>query len=366
MHALTRSGATAIGVRRSRSRSSSVASAQRGTNAHPGSGSLGLGTEPASAASRRSRAVSSVSRERSRPWVYGCAGAPSTSAVGPISAMRPAYSTAMRSEICAATPRSWVISTMLQPISSRSRCSRRKHLSLHGDVECGRRLVGDDELRVTRDGDRDHHALPQAAGEFVREGAHAPLRVGNADGGQQTQRLLVAARRLGDLPADPHGGVQRGHRVLEHRAEVEPPHLAQCLGLAVDHVRARHPDGAVDLGLLGQQTEQGESRARSCRNRIRRPVRGSPRARSPARHRAARARRGRCGGTSRADRRWSRRDSASAAPQHAPSGASTADTAMPIDALLGSRSCVQRHAAVPLACQLTVFTRLRARWVSLA
>ena len=99
--------------------------------------------------------------------------------------MRPAYSTAMRSAICAATPRSWVMNTMLQPISSRSRRSSSQHLGLHGDVERGGRLVGDDQLRVARDRHRDHHALPQPAGQLVRVGPHPALRLGDADGGQQ-------------------------------------------------------------------------------------------------------------------------------------------------------------------------------------
>ena len=68
MHALVRSGATATGGGGVVSHSS-VANAQRGTNAHPGSGDTALGTDPASAASLRSRAVSRVSRERISPWV---------------------------------------------------------------------------------------------------------------------------------------------------------------------------------------------------------------------------------------------------------------------------------------------------------
>ena len=41
-------------------------------------------------------------------------------------------------------------------------------LGLHGDVEGGRRLVGDEELRVARDRLGDHRALALAAGELVR------------------------------------------------------------------------------------------------------------------------------------------------------------------------------------------------------
>jgi hypothetical protein len=134
-----------------------------------------------------------------------------------------------------------------------------QHLGLHGHVERGRRLVGDDEFRVARDGDRDHHALPQPAGEFVRKRPHPSLRFGDADGREQAQRLVVATRRLGHLRADPHGRVQRGHRVLEDGAQVEAPNLSQGLGLAVDHVGAGDADLPVDPGVFGKQPQHAEA-----------------------------------------------------------------------------------------------------------
>ncbi len=82
------------------------------------------GCRPAVRGAGRPRSSARDSRERSRPAVYGWAGAPRTAAVGPTSARRPAYMTAMRSAIWAATARSWVMSRTLQPSSSRSSCSR--------------------------------------------------------------------------------------------------------------------------------------------------------------------------------------------------------------------------------------------------
>ena len=43
-----------------------------------------------------------------------------------------------------------------------------ENLRLHGDVERGRRLVGDQEVRFAGDRHGDHHALPLATGELVR------------------------------------------------------------------------------------------------------------------------------------------------------------------------------------------------------
>ena len=49
-------------------------------------------------------------------------------------------------------------------------------LGLDRDVERGRRLVGDEQLRLAGEGHRDHHALGHAAGHLVREGLEAPRR----------------------------------------------------------------------------------------------------------------------------------------------------------------------------------------------
>ena len=54
------------------------------------------------------------------------------------------------------------------------------HASLHGDVERGRRLVGNQDSRTAgeRRGDRD--PLPHATGELVRECAQRGFGVGDA------------------------------------------------------------------------------------------------------------------------------------------------------------------------------------------
>ena len=54
-------------------------------------------------------------------------------------------------------------------------------LRLHGDVERGRRLVGDEEVRAVGERHRDHHALALAAGELMRIGAEALAGIGDAD-----------------------------------------------------------------------------------------------------------------------------------------------------------------------------------------
>ena len=75
---------------------------------------------------------------------------------------------------------------------------QRDDLRLHRDVERRRRLVGDDELRLGAQGQRDHHALAHAAGELVRIAVDAPLRRRNADLGQKFDGALAGRPRRKD------------------------------------------------------------------------------------------------------------------------------------------------------------------------
>jgi hypothetical protein len=84
-------------------------------------------------------------------------------------------------------------------------------LRLDGDVERRRRLVGDDQLRLARQRQGDHHALTHAAAEVMRELLQAPLWLGDADHAEQLHRALIRRllaeaevqhHRLGELQPD--------------------------------------------------------------------------------------------------------------------------------------------------------------------
>jgi hypothetical protein len=90
-------------------------------------------------------------------------------------------------------------------------------LRLHRDVQCSRRLVGDQDGRVQRDRHSDHDALPHTSGELMREGLDALPGSGDLDPLHQADRLFegvalvhapVLAEHLRDLPADREDGVQ--------------------------------------------------------------------------------------------------------------------------------------------------------------
>src|SRR5579883_1574590 len=113
-----------------------------------------------------------------------------------------------------------------------------EQLRLDRHVECGGRLVGDQQAWVAGERHGDHHALAHAAGELVRIIFEARAGGGDAHRFQQRDRATASLRlreaqmqflRLGELEADRQHRVERGHRVLEdHRDFVaaDVPHLA--------------------------------------------------------------------------------------------------------------------------------------------
>jgi len=78
-------------------------------------------------------------------------------------------------------------------------CQQVEDLCLHGDVECRRRLVGDQQVGLAGQRDGDHHALLHATRELEGVFVESPLRVGDADLAQQFQHAL--AGRLAAQPA---------------------------------------------------------------------------------------------------------------------------------------------------------------------
>ena len=143
-------------------------SAQRGWKGQPGgqvapASAAGRGSGRAASPPRRCAACSAAARR-----CRGGAAARKISSTGPVSTMRPPYITATRWATSATTPRSWVMRITAAPVSAWRRASSGQHLRLHGDVEGGRRLVGDDELRPAGHRHGDHRALAHAAGELVR------------------------------------------------------------------------------------------------------------------------------------------------------------------------------------------------------
>ena len=125
------------------------------------------------------------------------------------------------------------------PSSSREAQQQLQDLVLDGDVERGRRLVGEQQLGFGGERDGDHRALAHAAGELVRivveprarrrgcrRGRAAPSRAGAA---RLVARAAVCATRLSSIcSADGEHRVQRRHRLLEDHRDLAAAHVAQA------------------------------------------------------------------------------------------------------------------------------------------
>ena len=70
-----------------------------------------------------------------------------------------------------------------------------KDLALDGDIERGRRFVGDQQLRVAGERHGDHDALAHAAGKLVRIGAQRACGRRNAHEVEQLDCARCALRR---------------------------------------------------------------------------------------------------------------------------------------------------------------------------
>ena len=89
------------------------------------------------------------------------------------STMRPAYITCTRSQKPETTPRSCVIEDHRHAEFALHFFDELENLRLHGDIERGGGLVGDEQFGLGDERHRDHHALAHAAGKFMRITADA-------------------------------------------------------------------------------------------------------------------------------------------------------------------------------------------------
>ena len=165
----------------------------------------GIGVRRPPARSARGIACSS-------PRVYGWLGAGTDRARGATSIARPAYITITSSATSATMPRSCVIRMIAVPNSCCTRPKEPDDLRLHGHVECGRRLVGDEQRGV---GARAPSRSSRAAASRRRTGADSRRR-GDQDAGCRpvpgarsrgaracaVRHLLVRLNHLDDLPSD--------------------------------------------------------------------------------------------------------------------------------------------------------------------
>ena len=133
---------------------------------------------------------------------------------------------------------------------------------LDGHVERGRRLVGDQHVRVVGERHRDHHALALAAGHLVRIGVDAPGRIRDADefqkldgalaGGSLAQAAMGGERQR-ELVADPVERIERGHRLLEDHGELRAAIVVELVGREADQLLAAVLHRALGPAVRGEK-----------------------------------------------------------------------------------------------------------------
>ena len=109
-------------------------------------------------------------------------------------------------------------------------------LRLHGHVERGGRLIGDQQVRLVGERHGDHHPLALTAGELMRIGVEAAFRVLDADLVEEIEhaRLRRAVgqpamdlEHLADLLLDGVERVERGHRLLKNHGNLIAADMAE-------------------------------------------------------------------------------------------------------------------------------------------
>ena len=120
-----------------------------------------------------------------------------------------------------------------------------QNLGLDGDVQCGRRLVGQYQVGVADQRHGDHHPLTHAPTELVWILAEAALRIRNAHLRQHLHSPLaggflgqtdVGFHGLGQLALDGEHGVERGHRLLEDHGYFLAANLTHLLRIHAEQV----------------------------------------------------------------------------------------------------------------------------------
>ncbi len=114
-----------------------------------------------------------------------------------------------------------------------------ENLLLDGDIERGRGFVGNQQLRTIDDSHGDHDALAHASGELMRIAAGALLGVGNGNLAHAFDRSLpgfgfgdavVSEDSFGDLLANTHDRIERGHGLLKNHGKARAAKLTQLIG----------------------------------------------------------------------------------------------------------------------------------------
>ena len=142
-------------------------------------------------------------------------------------------------------------------------------LALDGGVEGRGGFVRQQQVGLAGQGHGDHHALAHAAGKLVGVIVVTALCRGDAHLGEQADDLppglaagqaQVQAQGLRGLHAHFQHRVERGHGLLEDHGDMAAPQGAHLFRGHGAQVAAAEQDAAADMGIFGQQMQDGAGR----------------------------------------------------------------------------------------------------------
>ena len=139
---------------------------------------------------------------------------------------------------------------------------QQQDLDLHGGIQRCRRLVREKDFRPAGQRQRDHRALPHAAGHFVRIGIEPAFGGGNAHHFQHFQRArprlglalaFVAHHGFRNLLADGINRIERKRRLLEDHRDGLAAKRRQFFIIERQHVASQNLNASGNLGPLFRQ-----------------------------------------------------------------------------------------------------------------
>ena len=142
-----------------------------------------------------------------------------------------------------------------------------QNLCLNRDIQCCRRLIGDEQLRLGNERGSDHRALSHSPGKLMRVGAILPLGIGQAYATQHVYHARLCLRAPGQfvlnqyplkLSANANIRIQRQRGILKHHGDAPGAKAVQLRFPRAEHLDTSELHAAAHVRVAGQQAKNGQ------------------------------------------------------------------------------------------------------------